>query len=90
MRRNLDFFLQWQGEDRMSVNASRVFVSSGEFDDPIYRQPTLKWVAHWQTNTTKPWLLEVRSLAGQTHMSAAPEAFRQGLDWLFSDTENSQ
>jgi predicted alpha/beta superfamily hydrolase len=90
MHRNLDFFLQWQGKSRMPVNASRVFVSSGEFDDPIYRQPTLKWVEYWQTNTTKPWLLEVRSLTGQTHMSAAPEAFRQGLDWLFSDTENSQ
>jgi predicted alpha/beta superfamily hydrolase len=90
LHRNLDFFLQWQGEDKMPVNASRVFVSSGEFDDQRFREPAMKWAAHWQAISPKPWLLEVRTLTGQTHMSAAPEAFRQGLDWLFSETENSQ
>lgn len=90
LHRNLPFFLQWQGEGKMPVNASRVFVSSGEYNDARFREPAMKWVEHWQNVTTKPWLLETRILAGQTHMSAAPEAFRQGLGWIFPKTDNSE
>ena len=87
LHRNLAFFLGWQGEGPMPNNASRVFVSSGEFDDPQFREPTMKWVKHWQSVELKPWSLETRTLSGQTHMSAAPEAFRQGLEWLLSGTD---
>jgi predicted alpha/beta superfamily hydrolase len=85
LHRNLPFFLEWQGQNEMPVNASHVFVSSGVYDDARFREPSLKWMEHWQKTNAKPWLLETQTLAGQTHMSAAPEAFRQGLAWLFSD-----
>ena len=88
LHRNLPFFLNWQGENDMPVQISKVFVSSGEFDDPVFREPTLEWIAHWQAITPRPWFLEARTLAGQTHLSATPEAFRQGMDWLFSEKDD--
>ena len=88
LHRNLPFFLNWQGENDMPVQISKVFVSSGEFDDPVFREPTLEWIEHWQAVTPRPWFLETRTLAGQTHLSATPEAFRQGMDWLFSEKDD--
>jgi hypothetical protein len=83
LHRNLAFFLKYHG-DTKTVNATRLFVSSGEFDDPQFREPTLKWIEHWHNQPGRPWLLETRTLAGQTHMSAAPEAFRQGVKWIYT------
>ena len=85
LHRNLPFFLSWHGEKDITMPLSRVFVSSGEFDDPRFRQPAIQWIRHWQAVSPGPWVLETRTLAGQTHLSAPPEAFRQGLQWLFSE-----
>lgn len=85
LHRNLPFFLNWHGEQAIKGPVSRVFVSSGEFDDPVFREPTLEWLGHWQLVNPAPWTLETRTLAGQTHLSATPEAFRQGLAWIFSN-----
>jgi len=82
LHRNLPFFLKWQGERKMPIEVSRVFVASGELDDPIFREPTLEWIDHWQQISPGPWVLEARTLAGQTHLSATPESFRQGLAWV--------
>jgi len=83
LHRNLPFFLKWQGQNAIPTSASHVFVSSGEYDDPRFREPALAWIKQWQSSPTKPWRLETRTLKGQSHFSAAPEAFRQGLNWLF-------
>ena len=85
LHRNLPFFLNWHGERDIAAPVSRLFVSSGEFDAPEFRGPTLEWIGYWQAVIPKPWVLETRSLAGQTHFSATPEAFRQGLAWLFAE-----
>ena len=85
LHRNLPFFLSWHGEEGGVKPASKVFVSSGELDDPRFLEPALKWVKHWQSVKPGPWVLETRILAGQTHLSATPEAFRQGMAWLFGD-----
>lgn len=90
LHRNLPFFLAWQGRGEIPENASRLFVSSGEHNDPRFRVPTLEWINHWQTAASKPWLLETRILAGQSHFSAAPEAFRQGLAWLFGVADGKE
>jgi len=81
--RNLPFFLEWHGEEDVNAPLSRVFVASSESDIPDIREATLKWVSHWQAISPKPWILEVRSLPGQSHYSSTPEAFRLGLAWLF-------
>ena len=83
LHRNLPFFLSWHGENDITKPLSRVFVSSGELEDPRFREPAMEWIGHWQAVSPGPWILETRILAGQTHLSATPEAFRQGLQWLF-------
>lgn len=83
LHRNLPFFLEWHGEGETSLPLSRLFVVSSEFDDPDIRRSTLEWVTHWQAVTPLPWILEIRTLAGQSHFSSTPEAFRLGLEWLF-------
>lgn len=85
LHRNLPFFLEWHGDKEFAPPLSRVFVSSGEYDDPIFRVPALEWFKYWQVVTPRPWILETRTLTGQTHLSATPEAFRQGLAWIFAE-----
>lgn len=82
LHRNLPFFLQWHGEQAMPERVSKLFVSNGELNDERFQEPALKWVEFWQQQPLKPWILETRILPGQTHFSAVPEAFRQGLQWL--------
>jgi predicted alpha/beta superfamily hydrolase len=82
LHRNLDFFLHWQGDNPMPKTASRVFVSLAENDDQRFQIPAQSWVAEWEPKEPKPWLLEVRLLNDQSHLSAAPMAFRQGIRWL--------
>jgi len=84
LHRNLPFFLSWHGEKEFTGPLSRLFVSSGEFEDPRFLKPAMAWVKHWQGVDPRPWVLETRTLPGQTHLSATPEAFRQGVEWLFS------
>ncbi len=90
LHRNLSFFLEWQGQADMPETNSRLFVSSGEHDDPRFRVPALAWIQHWQNTAVKPWHLQTRTLTGQSHFSAAPEAFRQGLAWLFPANGETQ
>jgi len=85
VNRNLPFFLEWHGEEEINPPPGRVFVASSEFDIPEIRKATLEWVAHWREATTRPWLLEMRTLPGQSHYSSTPEAFRLGIEWLFRD-----
>jgi predicted alpha/beta superfamily hydrolase len=82
LHRNLDFFLRWQGQPPMPVRLNRLFVSVAEFDDERFRGPAGEWIRFWSDQENRPWTLEVRELAGQTHLSAAPESFRQGIQWL--------
>ncbi len=80
LHRNLPLFL----EPAVPGSPRRVFVSSGENDDPRFREPAQAWMAHWAGQAQRPFDLEAVTLQGQTHFSAAPAAFRQGLRWIFS------
>jgi predicted alpha/beta superfamily hydrolase len=82
---NLPFFLEWRGGDVQPTGITQLFVGLSEQELPALRTPLLKWQAHWLGKDTSPWSLEFRILAGQTHMSAVPEVFRQGLHWVFRD-----
>ena len=83
LHRNLDFFLDWRGDQPLPDPSAQLFVSIAEFDDQRFRDPADQWVETWQARESRPWTLEVRVLSNQTHLSAAPMAFRQGLKWLF-------
>jgi predicted alpha/beta superfamily hydrolase len=83
LHRNLPFFLE-APKQPVNSNRPKLFVSSGSDDDPRFREPTVKWMSHWSTVKPTPWDLEMRTLKGHNHFSAATSAFRQGLIWLFS------
>lgn len=81
LHRNLPFFL----EDRVegAQTGSRLFVSSASEDEPRFREPALTWIAHWSEKPDLPWTLKTVTLDGETHLSAVPGAFREGMAWLF-------
>jgi predicted alpha/beta superfamily hydrolase len=86
LHRNLDFFLTALPDPRGPGAArSKLFVSSASGDDPRFREPALAWIEHW-TTSAHDWVLETRTLEGHNHFSVLPEAFRQGLGWLFEES----
>ena len=85
LHRNLPFFMQAHGNAGESTGTSKLFVSSGSNDDPVFRKPALEWIRYWSRADDKPWDLATVTLDGHSHMSAPPAAFRDGLAWLFSD-----
>ncbi len=87
LHRNLDLFLKPQAVD--DDHKPRLFVSSGAHDDVRFRKPATVWMKHWSQMENKPWELKVITLPGQTHFSAAPEAFRLGLKWVLSDGDSN-
>ncbi len=82
LHRNLAYFLEFHSD--MRSQTSRLFVSDGTLKDLRFRDPVKAWVAHWSAVKDKPWRLKTIDLEGESHMSAAPAAFRNGLRWLFS------
>jgi len=85
LHRNLDYFLDWKGTGDASREATRLFVTEAEFDDPVFREPAMEWFKYWsKPGREKPFVLEFRTLGGHSHLSAATASFRQGLLWLFS------
>lgn len=83
LHRNLDYFTKAQADYRGPVQ-TRLFVASGTNDDVRFREPALRWAAHWRDRRA-PWQWQFVDLDGHSHMSAAPAAFRQGVRWLFGE-----
>ena len=84
VHRNLPFFLQDHAESIPLTKRSRLFVANGSLNDPRFQVPALEWIDYWVGRDEKPWLLKTMILEGESHMSAPPSSFRQGMQWLFS------
>ncbi len=82
LHRNLPYFLERHDNPEAALDA-RVFVASGSEDDATFRGPALQWMRHWTSTKAPPWSLCAADLAGHSHFSAAPAAFRDGIRWLF-------
>lgn len=82
LHRNLPYFLDRHDDPEVTVDA-RVFVASGSEDDATFREPALQWMRHWTSIEQPPWPLCAADLAGHSHFSAPPAAFRAGIRWLF-------
>lgn len=82
LHRNVDFFLERHSYSQ-ETGHSKLFVGSGTLDDRRFRVPAKEWMDHWNARTKKPWRLKTVDLEGQTHMSAPPVSFREGMRWLF-------
>ena len=96
LHRNLEFFLRpaavLESEDRgkpadgrAGQARPRVFVSVAELDEERFREPAVRWVEHWTGRQGVRWELRVVTLEGHGHFSAAPEAFRRGISWVFGE-----
>ena len=81
LHRNLPFFLEAKATPGNS--GSQLFVGSGTNDVPMFREPAVQWIEHWNARTDHPWVLKTVHLEGHSHMSTPPASFRQGLMWLF-------
>lgn len=88
LHRNLPTFLE-QPIKCDTVSPPRLFVTSGEFDDPRFRVPALKWIDHWTAQSEGPWKLRTVTTAGHNHFSAAPLAYRQGLLWIIEPSQST-
>ncbi|MEM7280577.1 MAG: alpha/beta hydrolase-fold protein [Pseudomonadota bacterium] len=82
LHRNLESFLPSAVKTNQTGN--RLFVSSAENDNPVFKKPATTWIEAWKEVSAKPWQLETTVLSGESHFSAAPRAFRQGLIFLFN------
>lgn len=89
LHRNLQFFLEPVAAAQPGASRPRLFVSSAAGDEPQFREPAQRWIAHWRAAQQAPWILETRDLVGHGHFSALPEAFRQGLRWIFAVEEKA-
>lgn len=86
LHRNLGYFLGWKGGPEMPLEATHLFVSEGEFNDQRFKQPATEWIEYWSDpERKKPFVLEVQTLSGQSHLSSVTESFRQGLRWLMPE-----
>lgn len=79
LHRNLDYFKQ-----PMMTRKTRpkLFVSIAEFDNERYKIPSSAWVSFWQQQQVA-WSHKFVTLDGQNHLSATPDAVRNGLVWMF-------
>ena len=83
LHRNLNLFLDLEPVVVKKSQQPKVFVSRASLDEPRFLEPSQRWVEHWIGAGKLPWTVNVTTLEGYGHFSAAPEAFRLGLRWLF-------
>lgn len=67
----------------------RLAVVSGTRDRPPIRAGVLEWFAAIQGRPL-PWAFRRVDLEGATHAADMPNAYRQTMNWLFSDGASSQ
>lgn len=81
LHRNLNDFLRPVGR---SNPLPKTYISFAEFDAERFRTPALLWREHWQGKAPK-WHRLVADLPGHNHLSANPEALRNGILWLLKE-----
>jgi predicted alpha/beta superfamily hydrolase len=81
LHRNLAYFRDYPSA--AGTQRTRLFVGAATLDDPRFREPALEWIDEWTGREESHLDLEVASLAGEHHASAAPAAYKAGLRWLF-------
>ena len=80
LHRNLEYFKQ---PLKARSDRPKTFIVSAEFDAEIFREPALKWQSHW-ADKSLDWQRVFVDMPGHNHLSANPEAFRDGLKWVFA------
>jgi predicted alpha/beta superfamily hydrolase len=86
LHRNLPLFLDLHPE--VPALPSNLLVTSGADDDPVFREPALRWIEHWTRAAALPWRLHTETLDGHGHFTTPAASFRLGLRWLFADHQS--
>lgn len=81
LHRNLDYFKRPLA---LRKDRPKTYIVSAQNDVETFRRPALKWQEHW-TGKSLDWERVFIDLPGHNHLSANPEAFRNGLKWVFAD-----
>lgn len=89
LHRNLPLYLA-DPSKRDHDSPPRLLVTSGEFDDPRFREPTQAWIKHWTAHQNSPWALRAITTVDHNHFSAAPAAYRQGLRWILAPDQSAE
>ncbi|MCC5996793.1 MAG: alpha/beta hydrolase [Oceanicaulis sp.] len=63
----------------------KLMIASGENDWPALREAALRWGAAWEDREIRPWQSRVHTISGGTHAANSTDAYRAGLQWMFSD-----
>lgn len=84
LHRNLSLFLPANNKEGGKA-ALKLYVSSGELDELRFRAPALEWGQAWQKQANVGWHWKFETLTGHNHFSAAPEAFRRGINWVLEN-----
>lgn len=90
LHRNLEYFLAFAENDVADNDVApshktRLYVSLASNDDDRFRIPARRWAAHMRQQTGRPYSLKIAEAKAHNHFSAAPEAFRNGLIWIFDN-----
>lgn len=59
-------------------------VVSGTRDRADLQAEAARWLSAWEARTDRPWRLRGERVEGGTHAANAPDAYRRGMNWLFS------
>ncbi len=84
LHRNLELFQVLEMDPSVNTDA-KLYVASGENDDPVFRKPAISWINKWRDRTDLPIDLKTQSIPNHTHFSLAPISFREGLRWIFEN-----
>ena len=60
-----------------------VVLASGTRDRPDLQAEAAGWLAHWTDAPDRPWRVHGPRIQNGTHAANAPDAYREGLRWLF-------
>lgn len=87
LHRNLSYFIELPEKQTLALNRPRLFVSLAAEDDERFRIPARRWAEHYANKINAGFTLKVSTIQDHNHFSATPEAFRNGLKWIFGDAE---
>jgi predicted alpha/beta superfamily hydrolase len=85
LHRNLEYFKRPLPPRK---DRPKTYIISAQNDAEIFREPALQWQQHWQ-NKSLDWQRVFINLPSHNHLSANPEAFRNGLKWVFANQPSS-
>ena len=81
LHRNVTFFQQTPVSGKARQN---IFIARAKNDAPVFVEAFDVWLEYWN-DRGYPWQMKEMWFEGHNHFSIAPNAYRQGMMYLFGD-----